>query len=108
MTTIEGGDHSSLERLLLQQSETGEVVEIPRLNPSESYRTLGAWIAVDGNQQRQLEILQEKVDNWKQAISTCSLTLEKKQIAYAAFLRPQLVYPLGCTTIGDVDLKLIF
>ena len=45
------------------------------------------------------------MDIWKEAIGRSLLTKEEKQILYAAFLRPQLVYPLGCTTIDDIDLK---
>ena len=54
-------DGATSARLLLVQSKTGEEVEIPRLNPSEAYRTLGAWITADGCQLKQLEVLSEKV-----------------------------------------------
>ena len=55
------GDGATSAGLLLVQSETGKEVEILRLNPSEAYRTLGAWIAADGCQRKQLEVLLEKV-----------------------------------------------
>ena len=41
---------SAREKLELTQSESDEKVVIPRLNPSKGYRTLGIWIAADGNQ----------------------------------------------------------
>ena len=65
LTTSDNRNQYSIKKLLLQQSKTGEEVEIPRLNPSSAYRTLGAWIAADGNQQPQLEVLQERVATWK-------------------------------------------
>ena len=64
LTTTDDCNQHSIKKLLLQQSKTGEEVEIPRLNPPNAYRTLGAWIAADGNQQRQLEVLQERVVPW--------------------------------------------
>ena len=59
---------SSNEKLMLMQSETGKVVKTPRLPPEDAYRTHGAWIAADGNQQKQLEVLKEKVTLWVDCI----------------------------------------
>ena len=95
-----------MAKILLKQSKTGAEVDIPRLNPSGAYRTLTAWITEDGNQQQQLEVLRKHV--WKEAIGCSLLTTEEKQIAYLAFLRPQLAYPLGCTTIANTNLKRLF
>ena len=68
MTTTAEGDHLSTTKLLLKQSENGDLVEIPRLNPASAYRTLGVWIAANESQQRQLEVLQKYIDVWKKAI----------------------------------------
>ena len=54
-------DGNNCAKLRLVQSKTGQEVEIPRLQPGEAYRTLGAWVAADGSQDKQLEILAEKV-----------------------------------------------
>ena len=56
MRTSNNEQHT-LDKLLLQQSETSEVVDMLRLDPTTAYRTLGAWIAADGNQRSQLEVL---------------------------------------------------
>ena len=69
---------------------------------------LGIWIAADGNQHRKLEILQLGVDLWLDSISKCYLNDQDKQLAYASFLHLQLVYPLGCTSIGHKDMKQLF
>ena len=34
--------------------------------------------------------------------------MQDKQIAYTAFLKPQIVYPLGCASIKHRDLKRLF
>ena len=58
------------------------MVEIPWLDPFTAYRTLGAWIAADGNKHLQLEVLKDHSTIWTEAIGHSSLTQkEKKQIA---------------------------
>ena len=101
-------DPHTWDKLLLVQSETREEVEIPMLEPGEAYRTLGAWIAANGSQCKQLEVLAEKFSLWVNSVTRSSLSLQDKQIAYSAFLKPQIVYPLGCASITTKDLKRLF
>ena len=98
----------SSKKLMLVQSKTGEMVEIPKLTPKEAYRTLRAWIAAVGNQQKQLKALQEKVALWLDCIEKSSLSSHDKQITYSAFLQPHIIYLLGCTTIDGKALKQLF
>ena len=63
------------EYLTLTQSEAGNIVHIPQLNPSKSYRTLRARVATDGNQQ--LAVLQSHVSTWLEAIGDSPLTTTK-------------------------------
>ena len=88
------------KKLILKQSETGDCVTTSRLNPTYEYRMLGIWIAADRNQQKQLEQLQKGVDLWLDCIAKSSLSDQDKLLVYSSFLRPQLLYPLGCTPIG--------
>ena len=101
-------DPHTWDKLLLVQSETREEVEIPMLEPGEAYRTLGAWIAANGSQCKQLEVLAEKFSLWVNSVTRSSLSLQDKQIAYSAFLKPHIVYPLGCVSITSNDLKRLF
>ena len=66
------------------------------------------WITADRNKVYQLEVLQIHSTIWAKAVEHSSLTKKEKQIAYSAFLRPQIAYPLGCTTIEDIELKRLF
>ena len=102
------GEFPDGEKLRLVQSETGEVVDISRLEPDEAYRTLGAWIAANGGQKKQLKVLAAKVDLWIHCITNSSLSRQDKQITYTAFLKPQIVYPLGCASIEPRDLKRLY
>ena len=101
-------DSPACDRLLIQQSESGATVEIPRLDLSTAYRTLRAWIAADGSQQRQLEVLQTHAAIWTEAIKSSSLSKADKQVAFLAFLKPQIAYPLGCSAIEETDFKQLF
>ena len=96
------------KKLTLEQSENGESVIIQHLNPDQGYRTLGIWITADGNPQKQLKILQEIVSHWLECVTNSSLRDLDSQLAYQSFLRPQLLYLLGCATIDHNDLKKMF
>lgn len=95
-------------QLTLEQSENGQTVRIPRLNPTCGYRTLGVWIAADGNQVAQFNKLQASVARWLEHVASSSLSKQDRYLAYTSFLRPQLLYPLGCCTIEYKKLKKLF
>ena len=65
-------------------------------------------MAADGSQDKQLEILAAKVTVWVKNITRSSLSSQDKQIAYSAFLKPQILYPIGCASIKGKDLKKLF
>ena len=58
--------------------------------------------------EKQLEVLSEKVTQWINSIMRSLLSSKDKQIAYTAFLKPQIVYPIGCASIAAKDLKRLF
>ena len=45
---------------------------------------------------------------WVDCITSSLLNLHDKQIAYSAFLKPQIVYPIGCASIEYRELKRLF
>ena len=96
------------EKLILTQSKTGCTINILCLTLSQSYRTLGAWVAADGNQRKQYEILQSYLDRQIEAAKDSSFQEHNKQLAYSSFLSPQIVYPMGCTTLDYLQLKILF
>ena len=53
-------------------------------------------------------MLSEKVALWINSILHSSLNSQDKQIANAAFMKPQIVYPIGCASIATRDLKRLF
>ena len=63
---------------------------------------------MDLDQKKQLEVLQDKVNMWLDCIGKRTLNSQDKQLAYSYFLRPQILYPLGCTPIRRQELKRLF
>ena len=90
---------SSPNKINIHQTASNTITTIPQLHPSTGYRTLGIWIAADGNELKQIAILRDKVREWTHLVQHCSLTAKEKQMAYFRFLKPQLGYPLPCLKI---------
>ena len=47
-------------KVLIVEAFSGEKVEIKRLDPSESHTTLGVFLAMGGNQKREITFLKDK------------------------------------------------
>jgi len=72
--------------------------EIKRLQPFTAHRTLGIWVAVDGNNRRQFEVLRKKIDAWCDKIRTKYMKGEDIIKAYQGYLEPGLRYVLSMTS----------
>lgn len=95
-------------QLGITESETGRQINIKQIEPTQGYRTLGIWIAADGNEETQKGILQAKIKEWKDIVPNSCLTTYKKQIAYKMFLWPQITYPMPCLRIPESQMKKLF
>ena len=56
--------------LKLQESFPPETVTVPRLQPSQAYKTLGHLLALDGNQREQMKTLETKMRTWSNKVKT--------------------------------------
>ena len=99
---------TSPHTLPVTQTTNGEVTMIAQLHPNTSYKTLGIWVAADGNEAKQIEILRGKINHWTKLVDHSHLNAYEKQIAYLQFLKPQIGYPLPCLKIPHKTLKKIF
>ena len=52
--------------------------------------------------------MQKQIKSWISTVPQSTLTSYEKQLAYKMFLRPQLVYPLPCTTFNRKDIEKLF
>ena len=84
--------------LKLREGYDMELKTIKRLQPFTAHRTLGMWVAVDGNNRKQLEVLHKKIDAWCDKIRTRYLSSENTIKAYQGYLEPGLRYALSMTS----------
>ena len=84
--------------LKLREGYDMELKTIKRLQPFTAHRTLGMWVAVDGNNRKQLEVLHKKIDAWCDKIRTRYLSSENTLKAYQGYLEPGLRYALSMTS----------
>ena len=66
---------------------------------------MGVFIAANGSQKRQKEVLLGKSTTWSIKVSTSNLTQEEKLTSYRQQLLPSLRYPLPCTTLTRKELR---
>ena len=65
-------------QLSITESKTGRQINIKQIEPTQGYRTLGIWIAADGNEETQKDILQAKIKEWKDIVPNSCLTAYEK------------------------------
>ena len=73
-------------------------VQVKRLQPFEAHRTLGCFIAIDGNQGKQYRELLDKVQKWNRRVTTSFLIAEDRLTSYSAYICKSLQYvaPTHC------------
>ena len=72
---------------------------IKKLRPSEAHRTLGHFLAPDGNHTKQYQVIQQTIEKWIKMVSGSFLQNDEKLMAYKNYLVPQLKYKLISTNL---------
>jgi hypothetical protein len=72
---------------------------VPRIEPTQSFRTLGVYIAGSGTQAKQATVLRSHSDAYKESVSQVHSTPSEAYWSYMMFLRPRLTYPLPCCSL---------
>jgi hypothetical protein len=80
---------------------------LDRLEVDEAQQTLGLWIAMNGNQKRQVLALIEKVLEWADKIRTKELTRTEAWLSLRMGIAKALQYPLTATNMSKTECKLI-
>ena len=78
--------HEFPGELNLQEAFHSIPVRVRRLQPFAAHRTLGCFLAVDGNQKMQFRVLMEKVQDWNRKVTTSFLVAEDKLVSYDVYL----------------------
>jgi len=91
--------------LNLTTGYSNEAEEVPRLEVSEAFRTLGVYISPSGNQMQQIKILRRHTQQYYATVSTSTFTAEEAYLSYMTYLRPQITYPLPCSTLTQTQCR---
>jgi hypothetical protein len=75
-------------------------IDIAQSVPSEGRCNLGAWIAPDGNNAADLEILCKKGNSMSHNIAVSHLQRHEAMLAYKMMLHPAMKYTLSSTTLS--------
>ena len=73
--------------------------QLPRLDPSLSFKTLGVYISPSGSQQKQAEIHHNYAQEYHDQLCTAVLYPSEAYLSDIAYLHPKLTHPLPCTTL---------
>ena len=90
---------------LTQGGDFSKKYVIKRIGASTAYRTLGVFLAANGSQKKQKEVLQDKSEKWSIKMRNSNLTNEEKLMSYVQQLMPSLTYPLPCTMMTKEELR---
>jgi hypothetical protein len=80
-------------------------IELTRLGVHEARETLGLWIAMDGNQISQADVIQKKIDSWADKIRTKQLTKTEAWISLRVGISKAIRYPLIATGLSKAQCK---
>ena len=89
--------------LWLRETYNSELIQITRLEPNEPHKTLGHYISIDGNNDKQLELITKLVTTWCQRIRASGLSDESKRLAYTGWLVPAIKYKVISMTLTEKD-----
>ena len=76
-----------------------EVIE--RLEPCEARETVGAWIALDGNTEKQAEIHKEKTLAFSAQMNRAKLMQSESRDAVETTIMKTLEYPMEAVTLSE-------
>lgn len=85
------------------KDHNGNISKLERLEVSQAKETLGLWIAMDGNQDRQKMELIKKIDTWVAKIRTGLLTKTEARLSLKSGIAKSLDYPLTATMLSKAN-----
>jgi len=90
-------------KLLLTSGASTIPEEVPRIEPSTGYRTLGAYIAGDGNMKKALAIGRQKSIDYAGLLSNSNLNRCEAYFSYILYFYPKISYALPVSTFTEKE-----
>lgn len=91
------------DNLLPSSSYSPVLAELPRLEPTTGFRTLGIYITPDGSQVKQLQILQGHSEQFYKQLHQSSMTSSEAYTAFTLYFWPKLLFPLPCSSLSSAQ-----
>jgi len=82
-------------------------IQIPELLPSKVHRTLGVWLAPDGNNEDEFQHLLEVAQSWNTLMSAVKVTHAAAKFGLQQVILQKLEYPLVMTTFTQTECQSI-
>jgi hypothetical protein len=72
---------------------------VPRLEPTQGFRTLGVYLTPSGNYSRQVKVRHTYGETFRDQITSSSLTSNEAYCCYMLYIRPKITYPFPCVSL---------
>jgi len=74
---------------------------VPRLNPTEGFRTLGVYVTPSGQYSRQVENLLDYAEQFRHQIEESILTPTEAYTCLMLYIKPKITYPFPCVSLTE-------
>jgi hypothetical protein len=85
---------------LEMRGPSGRIAPLEQVPVFEARRTLGVFLAPNGDSDKQYQVLMAKAQQWADAIRTNHVSRRYAWQAYSTVLQAQLAYPLAATSLS--------
>lgn len=83
----------------LTSGSSTTLTTVPRLEVTDSFRTLGVYISPSGSQLKQTKILRQNSEQYYIHVNSSTLSPDEAYTSYMQYLRPKIIYPLPCSSL---------
>jgi ribonuclease HI len=78
---------------------------VPRLEPTQGFRTLGVYLTPSGNYSRQVKVLRTYAETFRDQITSSGLTSNEAYCCYMLYIRPKITYPFPCVSLMETHCR---
>ena len=93
--------------ILIRTEPDGSEGEIVNLDPSQSMKSLGIWIAPDGNMRKEVKYLRQESESWASQLLKSKISGADSWYALKHTIFQKLKYPLLATSISEQESSFI-
>jgi hypothetical protein len=99
-----GEQSAYVSSITVNDSETGEDIEIRQSEVDQSHRTLGVWKTMVGDESDHRGVLQERSDQMGGILGTANITRHQARVAYNSIYTPMMTYSLPACSFKETEL----